>query len=97
MNKIAELARQIKAEQAKRRDEDEADEKYFVRLALEDEWIGGISYKGNSVSWSHSKAEKYGNALLAAWDELVKIGVPMDGETTVAQAIAKFCVRRTST
>lgn len=92
MNKVIEAAKAIRDSQNTRRNEaTETDEQYFDRLAAEDEWIGGISYKGNSISWSHSKAENYKTALLDAWGELTKIGVPCDGNTSVAQAIARFC------
>ena len=92
MNVVAELARKIKIEQAKPFDEaKESDDGRLGRLALEDDWIGGISYKGNSVSWTHSKAENYKAALGAAWDALTELGVPCDGNTTVADAICKYC------
>lgn len=96
-NRIIELVREIKIEQNKPRDEEkETDEQYHERLALEDEWIAGIYYKGNSVSWSHSKSVNYGHALSAAWSELQKLGVPCDGKTSVADAIAKFTMKKPS-
>lgn len=94
MNRIIELVQQIMAEQNKPWDEKvETDEQHLGRLALEDEWIGGLYYKGNSVSWSHSKSVNYGRELQRAWDELQKLGINPDGNTTVAQAIAKITVR----
>lgn len=92
MNKVIDLVQQIMAEQNKVWDEDnETDEQYLGRLALEDKWIGGLSYNGNSISWTHSKAVNYGRELQKAWDELVKLGISPDGNiTTVAQAIAKL-------
>ena len=90
-NRIIELVRQIKIEQNKPWDEEkETDEQYLGRIALEDEWIGGICYKGNSISWSHSKSVNYCKQLQKAWDELRKLGIEPDGEMTVAQAIAKL-------
>jgi hypothetical protein len=90
-NKVIGLVREIMAEQAKKWDEEkETDEEHLGRLALEDEWIGGLYYKGNSISWSHSKSVNYGRELQKAWDELVKLGIRCDGNTTVAEAIAKL-------
>jgi hypothetical protein len=96
-NRVIDLVQQIMAEQNRPWDEDEeTDEQHLGRLALEDKWIGGLCYSGNSVSWSHSKAVNYGRELGRAWDELRKLGIPCDGNTTVAEAIAKFCVLRHS-
>lgn len=93
-NRVIELVQQILAEQNKPWDEEkETDEQHLGRLALEDKWIGNLTYAGNSVSWSHSKSVNYGKELSRAWDELNKLGIKADGHTTVAQAIAKFCVR----
>jgi hypothetical protein len=93
-NKVIELVRGIMAEQARpRNEEEETDEQHLGRLALEDNWIGGLCYKGNSISWSHSKAVNYGRELQLAWEELRKLGVHCDGNTTVAQAIAKLSLR----
>lgn len=90
-NRVIELVREIMAEQNKPWDEDkETDEQHLGRLALENEWIGGLCYKGNSVSWSHSKSVNYGKELQRAWDELRKLGAHCDGNTTVAQAIVKL-------
>ncbi len=92
MTAITELARKIKIEQAQPIDEaNESDDARLGRWSLEDEWIGGITYKGNSVSWTHSKAENYKKALLAAWGALTELGVPCDGKTTVADAIRQYC------
>lgn len=94
-NRVIELVRELMAEQAKLWDEDkETDEQYLGRMALEDKWLGGLYYHGNSVSWSHSKSVNYGRALQQAWDELRKLGIPCDGNTTVAQAIAKYTTRK---
>lgn len=91
MNKVIELVREIMAEQNKAWDEEkETDEQYLSRLALEDDWIGGLCYKGSSISWSHSKSVNYGKELQKAWDELRKLGINPDGDTSVAQAIAKI-------
>ncbi len=94
-NKVIDLVRLIQAEQNKpRNEEEETDDQYLGRMALEDDWIGGLYYKNNSISWSHSKSVNYGKELLAAWAELNKLGIRADGNTTVAQAIAKFCAAR---
>lgn len=90
-NRVIELVQQILAEQNKPWDEDnETDEQHIGRLALEDKWIASICYSGNSIGWSHSKAVNYGRELQKAWDELRKLGVHCDGNTTVAQAIASL-------
>ena len=47
-------------------------------------------YEGNSISWIHSKARNYGNALSEAWHALNAKGVIADGNTTVAEGIAKL-------
>ena len=97
-NRVIELVRQIMAEQNKPWDEDtETDEQYLGRLALEDVWIGDLNYKGNSVSWSHSKSVNYGKELLKAWDELNKLGIKSDGNTSVAEAIRKSCEKKAIT
>jgi len=43
---------------------------YERLLAANDEYVGHLQYQGNSVSWSKSKADNYGCALLEAWDAL---------------------------
>jgi hypothetical protein len=91
-NKIVELARQIQAEQRKPLDQSETDEQTVAREALEDEWIGSLYHKGNSVSWTHSKAKRYGDDLLLAWKALAEIGVHGDGQTHIADAIRRIKV-----
>ena len=49
-----------------------------------------LIYEGNSVSWWHSKAKNYGNALTEAWKALYECGVVADGETTVAEGIREY-------
>lgn len=94
-NKVADAARTIRDEQGSPRDpEKEDDEQYLARLEREDSWIAGITYKGSSVGWTHSKAENYRRELLKVWEELAKIGVRSDGDTSAAEAIAKFCIKR---
>lgn len=94
-NRVIELVRELQTEQNKPWDESkETDEQYLGRIALEDEWIGGLFYKGNSISWSHSKSVNYGKELQKAWDELIKLGIHPDGEMTVAQAISKLCMAK---
>lgn len=95
MNRVVELVQKIMAEQNKPWDEtQETDEQYLGRKALEDKWIAGLEYSGNSIGWSHSKATNYGCELQRAWDELTKLGVSCDGDTTVAEAIRKSCVKK---
>lgn len=90
-NRVAELARQIKIEQNKRWDQEkEPDDKHLERLALEDDWIGGIYYKGNSVSWSHSKSVRYRDDLQKAWEALAGIGIYSDGRTHIADVIRRI-------
>ena len=89
-NRIVELARQIQAEQRKPLDENEPPEDIVAREALEDELIGSLYYKGNSVSWSHSKSKRYGDDLLLAWKALAEIGVHGDGNTHIADVIRKL-------
>jgi hypothetical protein len=91
-NKIVELANQIQAEQRKPLRETESDEETVAREALEDEWIGTLYYKGNSVSWTHSKAKRYGDDLMKAWKALAEIGVHGDGETHIADVIRRLKV-----
>ena len=49
-----------------------------------------LEYRGNSVSWWHSKATAYGDALIKSWDVLKAAGVKCDGETSVADGIARL-------
>lgn len=89
-NRIVELAGQIQVEQRKPLSETETDEETVAREALEDEWIGILYYKGNSVSWSHSKAKRYGDDLHKAWQALAEIGMHGDGETHIADVIRRI-------
>lgn len=91
-NRIVELARHIQTEQRKPLSETETDEETVAREALEDEWIGSLSYKGNSISWTHSKANRYGDDLLKAWQALAEIGIHGDGETHIADVIRRIKV-----
>lgn len=87
-NRVAELVREIKIEQNKPRNEEkETDAQYAERLALEDEWIGGIYYKANSVSWSHSKSVRYRDDLGKVWEALNELGIKADGKTHIAEVI----------
>ena len=52
-----------------------------------------LEYRGNSVSWWHSKAKSYGDALLESWDALKASGVKCDGKTSVADGIGKLNAR----
>ena len=53
-------------------------------------WIAGLTYKGNSVTWWHSKAENYKAALERAWNALIANGVNPDGLMDVAGGIHKL-------
>jgi len=87
-NRVIQLVQQIKDEQRNPWDETkESHVDHGARLALEDEWIGGLYYKGNSVSWSHSKAKHYSDDLMKAWAALAEIGVHSDGQTHIADVI----------
>lgn len=57
--------------------------------ALAEEMI----YEGNSVSWWHSKAIAYRDALGRAWDALSEAGIRADGQTDVAAGIRKLAAR----
>lgn len=89
-NRIIQLVQQVKDEQRKPLYETETDEETVAREALEDEWIGGLYYKGNSVSWSHSKSVRYGNDLHLAWKALAEIGIHGDGQTHIADVIRRI-------
>lgn len=96
MTDIVDAARKIRklqAEQNQQRpgeSEEDFERRAFDTLDLEYEWIGGITYKGNSVSWMHSKALANGRALLEAWNALTEIGGVCDGKTPLAEAIRKL-------
>ncbi len=96
MNDIVDAAckiRKLQSEQNQQRPS-ESDEHFerraFDTLEIEYEWIGGITYKGNSVSWIKSKADANGRALLDAWEALTEIGGTCDGQTRLADAIRKL-------
>lgn len=96
MNDIVDAARRIRELQAEKNQQrpGESDEDFerrsFDTLDLEYAWIGGITYKGNSVSWIESKADANGRALLDAWEALIEIGGVCDGQTRLADAIRKL-------
>jgi hypothetical protein len=96
-NRIVELARQIRDEQHKPLSQTETDEETVAREAMEDEWIGVLEYKGNSVSWTHSKAKRYGNDLMLAWKALAEIGIHGDGETHIADVIRQIKIAKDET
>lgn len=51
-------------------------------------------YRGNSVSWWHSKAIAYRDALDEAWDALREAGIRPDGHSkTVALGIKELAAR----
>ncbi len=96
MNDIVDAARKIRELQTKqntqRPDEsvDDFEQRAFDTLNLEYEWIGGITYRGNSVSWIHGKAQANGRALMEAWTALAELGIHPDGQTKLADAIRKL-------
>lgn len=96
MNDIVKAASKIRTLQAEQNQQHagESDEDFerraFDTLDLEYEWIGGITYRGNSVSWIKQKADANGRALLDAWAALVEIGGVCDGNTRLADAIRKL-------
>ena len=47
-------------------------------------------YKGNSVSWWHSKAGNYKNALGETWDALRTAGVHCDGKKSTADGVKEL-------
>jgi hypothetical protein len=50
-------------------------------------------YHGNSVSWWHSKAIVYRDALDAVWAELRAAGVMADGKKTCADGVRELAAR----
>lgn len=68
----------------------QAIEERDAALAEVDALAARMEYRGNSVSWWHSKATNYGNALLDAWSALKEAGIVCDGQTTVAEGIRKL-------
>jgi|AGTN01.3.fsa_nt_gi hypothetical protein len=59
-----------------------------------DDLANRMEYRGNSVSWWHSKAENYKAALGRAWEALNEAGIHADGKTDVADAIRLLAQRR---
>lgn len=47
-------------------------------------------YQGNSVSWWHSKAAAYRNAIDEVWDALMAAGVRADGTKTCADGVREL-------
>lgn len=50
-------------------------------------------YHGNSVSWWHSKAIAYRDAIDAVWAELRAAGVTADGKKTCADGVRELAAR----
>ena len=96
MSEIIDLLRRVQTLQRipeKKRD-NENDDAFEARVAAReaeiDEWIGSLYHKANSVSWTHSKAVRYGNDLRMIWDALRFIGVKSDGNTHAADIIRRL-------
>lgn len=100
MTKIIDLLREVQWLQRVLlvQESDESDDAFDARLlarqADEDEWIGTLYYKGDSVSSSHSKAVKYGEGMLLVWKALEELGVESDGKTHAADAIRSMLIKR---
>lgn len=50
-------------------------------------------YHGNSVSWWHSKATAYRNAIDEVWDALKAAGIRADGTKTCADGVRELAAR----
>jgi hypothetical protein len=50
-------------------------------------------YHGNSVSWWHSKAMAYRDAIDRVWDELKAAGIVCDGRKTCADGVRELAAR----
>lgn len=50
-------------------------------------------YRGNSVSWWHSKAMAYRNAIDDVWAALNAAGVQADGKKTCADGVRELAAR----
>lgn len=75
-----------------------ADEpEYYRLLDANDEYVGHLQYRGNSVSWIKSKADNYGRGLLDVWEALIECGIRPDGQTSAADAIRKFTKQKAAT
>lgn len=100
MTEMIDMLREVQArqrvldKQAEGESDEAFDERVRKRHADEDEWIGTLYYKGNSVSWSHSKSVNYHKDLMNIWEALASIGIPADGNTHAADAIRQFAMRR---
>lgn len=64
--------------------------------SFNDQAIGCLIYKGNSVSWWQSKAENYKSALGRAWDAMKAAEFPPDGQTQLSDAITAALASRPS-
>lgn len=52
-----------------------------------------MEYRGNSISWTHSKLQRYQAALDDAWTALKEAGIHADGKTDVAAGIRLLAAR----
>ena len=50
-------------------------------------------YRGNSISWWHSKATAYRDALGATWDALRDAGITANGTKTCADGVRELAGR----
>lgn len=55
--------------------------------------VGELEYQGNSVAFIHQKMKAYRKGIDDAWSALKAAGVQPDGQTSVAQAIAKLAAQ----
>lgn len=94
--KIIKLLREVQRLQRipEEQREGEDDEAFDARVAAfqaeDDDWIGSLCHKGNSVCWTHSKAKRYGDDLMKAWSAMGTIGCHADGKTHLADAIRRI-------
>ena len=73
-----------------------------VRLAIEErddmerryhDLAEHMVYSGNSVSWWHSKALAYRDAIDRVWDELKASGIVCDGRKTCADGVRELSTK----
>ena len=72
----------------------QAIEERNAAIAERDQLASQMIYRGNSVSWWHSKATSYRDAIGKCWDALKEAGINADGHTTVVDAIRKLATEQ---